>query len=86
VSYGAATAIRTAAIDPRIGAVVAMTPFSDLRGAARSFIRHYVPFDSRWSDDEVDAVIDEAATAAGFDVAAAARAASPIGITGTPGR
>lgn len=37
VSYGAATAIRWASIDPRVTAVVALAPFADLRSIVPNF-------------------------------------------------
>jgi pimeloyl-ACP methyl ester carboxylesterase len=67
VSYGAATAIGLAAIDERVRTVVAVTPFATFRGSAASFVRHHVPFNCRWSDEELNAMIDEAAARAGFD-------------------
>jgi len=68
ISYGAAVAIDWAAIDPRVGSVVALEPFSDPRRAIIEFSRGYAP-------DQVKGVTD-----AQF-AAAEARAARLAGFT-----
>jgi pimeloyl-ACP methyl ester carboxylesterase len=42
-SYGAATAIELAAVDPRVLAVVAIAPFSSLDDVVPAYARHYAP-------------------------------------------
>jgi pimeloyl-ACP methyl ester carboxylesterase len=61
VSYGAATAIEWAGIDPRIEAVVAIAPFASLRAV----VPGYLPF--KLPNAFVNHCIDAAAAAAGFD-------------------
>lgn len=69
ISYGAATAIHLAAIDKRIRAVVAVSPFSDMR----SEVSHYVrtvglpavgPF---LSEEYIQRAVDEAGEIGGFE-------------------
>jgi len=69
ISYGATTAIHLAAIDPRIDAVVAVAPFSDMR----SEVAHYVrtigmpgvgPF---LPEETIQSAIDEAGELGGYE-------------------
>ena len=67
-SYGASTAVQYAAIDPRVGKLVAISPFASLREVVPAYLRWMlgglaalVP--QRW----VNARIDEAGRIASFD-------------------
>ena len=61
ISYGAATAIQWAGIDPRVVAVVAIAPFASLRDV----VPGYTPI--RLPGSFVDSCIDEAGREADFD-------------------
>jgi pimeloyl-ACP methyl ester carboxylesterase len=67
-SYGAATAIQWAAIDPRVKAVVALEPFSTLRDAARDAWPTLLG-KRRWmfSDGSVQDAVSLAGSLANFD-------------------
>jgi pimeloyl-ACP methyl ester carboxylesterase len=60
-SYGAATAIEWAGIDPRVAAVVAVAPFESLRAVVPGYTP--VPLPASF----VDRCIDQAGARAGFD-------------------
>jgi uncharacterized protein len=60
-SYGAATAIEWAGVDPRIGAVVAIAPFASLRAVVPGYAP--VPLPTSF----VDGCIERAGIRAGFD-------------------
>jgi uncharacterized protein len=62
-SMGAAVALQAAAVEPRVRAVVAVSPFSDLRAAARGIAPFFV---SDWS---LDASLRRAESLAHFRVA-----------------
>jgi pimeloyl-ACP methyl ester carboxylesterase len=67
VSYGAAVGIDWAAIDPRVGSVVALEPFSDPRKAIVEFSRGYAPQQVKGISDAQFAVAEvRAAHIAGF--------------------
>lgn len=60
LSYGAATAIEWAGVDPRIQAVVAVAPFASLRAV----VPGYVPF---LSPDFINGAVDLAGKMGGYD-------------------
>ena len=67
-SYGAATAIELAGVDPRIEAVVAVAPFADLRSVVPDYLRFYLP--GLWRlvpAARIQRAIDEAGRQAAFD-------------------
>ncbi|HVU62719.1 MAG TPA: alpha/beta fold hydrolase, partial [Phycisphaerales bacterium] len=68
MSYGASTAIMSAARDPRIGAVVAVAPFESMRKIVPHFVRLLVP-GYGWcaTDAELDRIVQERAAAAGLN-------------------
>jgi len=66
VSYGAATAILLAGIDPRVRAVVAVSPFATMRDEVHHYIRRFVP-SILLSDARIDESIDAAGRLANFD-------------------
>jgi dipeptidyl aminopeptidase/acylaminoacyl peptidase len=68
LSYGAATGIEWAGLDPRVEAVVAIAPFASLRAVVPGYVPVKLP---SWF---VNHAIDVAADAAGFD----ADRASPV--------
>jgi pimeloyl-ACP methyl ester carboxylesterase len=77
-SYGAATAIEWAGIDPRVTAVVAVAPYESLRAVVPGYAP--VPLPASF----VDGCIDEAGARAGFDpdlaspLAAIAKTRAPV--------
>jgi len=67
VSYGAAVGLDWAAIDPRVGSVVALEPFSDPRRAIVQFTRGYMPEQVKGiTDDQFASAEDQAAHIANF--------------------
>ena len=67
-SYGAAVAIQLAARDPRLGAVVAVAPFSSLREVATDYEQKYLPAPLKLIPDAwFQSAIDEGAKLAEFD-------------------
>jgi pimeloyl-ACP methyl ester carboxylesterase len=68
VSYGAATAIQFAALEPRVKAVVAVAPFREMTSEVNHYVRRlwWVPI---WavSKEEVAQAIARAGVMAGFD-------------------
>jgi pimeloyl-ACP methyl ester carboxylesterase len=85
MSYGAATAIEWAGVEPRVAAAVAVAPFASLRDVVPLYVPASVPvigrFLPRWL---IMRVVDRAGRIAGFDPdaaspkAAAAQAHAPI--------
>ncbi|HVM60406.1 MAG TPA: alpha/beta fold hydrolase [Verrucomicrobiae bacterium] len=73
VSYGAATAILLAGIDPRVRAVVAVAPFATMRDEVHHYIRRFVP-SLLITNAQIDKSIDAAGRLANFDP----QAASPL--------
>jgi len=68
VSYGAATAIEWAAIEPRVKAVVAVAPFASLREVVPLYFRRMFPRASRLVPSWLlNAVIARAGRLGGFD-------------------
>ncbi len=68
MSYGAATAIQFAAIDPRVDAVVAVAPFANMRDVAPRYTRIFRPvFGWLISDREYQQAITEAGQRAGYN-------------------
>lgn len=60
-SLGGGTVLQHAAIDDRVAGVVALAPFSDFRGAIRSFRQNLTPWlDEDWLMDGFDAASAEA--------------------------
>jgi pimeloyl-ACP methyl ester carboxylesterase len=75
VSYGAATAIEWAGVEPRVAAVVALAPFSSLRAVVPGYVRHFFPA------AEVllpGFLVDRAIARAGRDASFDPDAASPL--------
>lgn len=67
ISYGASMSLLWAAQDPRVGAVVALEPFSNSREAPREFARALMPkISGMVSDAEFAHAADEAARLGGF--------------------
>jgi pimeloyl-ACP methyl ester carboxylesterase len=72
VSYGAATGIQLAGIDPRVRTVVAIAPFSSLDKVVPDYVRHYVPLLWRLIPDAyIAGGIEQGGVLAHFDPAAA---------------
>ena len=72
VSYGAATAIQYAAIEPRVTAVVAVAAFATLREEAPNFGRHILPIPGLFlADADYADVVTRAGKIANFDPDAA---------------
>ena len=69
ISYGATTAIHLAAIDPRVKAVVAVAPFSDMRSEVSHYIRTIgLPgLGPLMSEEAIQAAVDEAGDLGGYD-------------------
>ncbi len=68
VSLGAATAIQLAAIDPRVRAVVAVSPFANLRTEVKSFAQTVLPLPGLFlSDTDYKNIVDSAGKIANFD-------------------
>ncbi len=61
LSYGAATAIEWASIDPRVKAVVAIAPFTSLRAVVPGYVPVKLP------SSFINGCIDDAGQEAGFD-------------------
>jgi pimeloyl-ACP methyl ester carboxylesterase len=85
ISYGASTVLQFAGRDPRVKAVVAVSPFATLRSVLPQYARTILPGIGRAiSDATLQGAIDEAGRAGGFDpddadaVAAARRTAASI--------
>ena len=72
MSYGAATAIETAGIDPRVKAVVALAPFATMREEVPHF-GHTMLGGLTWylSDQDFTGIVDEAGKLANFNPDAA---------------
>jgi pimeloyl-ACP methyl ester carboxylesterase len=67
-SYGATTSIHLAAVDPRVRAVVATSPFSSMREEVPQYGQAMVPgIGVVLSDETIQEAIDEAGRRAGFD-------------------
>jgi len=67
-SYGAATALQYAALDPRVDKVVAMAPFASLREVVPAYLAWFFGGPARLVPSAlVDALVDGAARHAGFD-------------------
>jgi uncharacterized protein len=67
-SYGGATAIQLAGVDPRVEAVVAVAPFADLRSVVPDYLRCYLPVLWRLVPaSRIQRAIDEAGRQAAFD-------------------
>jgi pimeloyl-ACP methyl ester carboxylesterase len=68
ISYGAATSIQLAGLDPRIAAVVAVAPFSTMRDVVPDYARTVLPgIEQGISDDDLQAAVDEAGLRGAFD-------------------
>jgi pimeloyl-ACP methyl ester carboxylesterase len=78
ISYGAASAIHLAARDPRVSAVVAVAPFSDMRSEVSHYIRTVgLPgVGTFMAEEKIQLAVDEAGQLGGFspDLADAALA------------
>jgi len=72
ISMGASTAIQYAARDERVDAVVAISPYANMREVAGRAVASLAPW-KQWPNREerVDAVIDQAGEQGGFDPDAA---------------
>lgn len=67
-SYGGAVAVMTGALDPRVRAVVAASPFASLRSVMVDYERKYLPAPlSLVPDAWFQGAVDDAAKLAGFD-------------------
>ena len=67
-SYGAATALQLAALDPRVDRVVAIAPFASLREVVPAYLAWILGPPGRWLPAQlVDELIDGAAAQANFD-------------------
>ncbi len=87
ISYGASTAIMLSAEDPRIDAVVAVSPFSSMREIVPHFVRIFLPWVGwHMSDAEITRIVDAGGAEAGFDPDEAdiAAAAAAGGAEGAP--
>jgi dipeptidyl aminopeptidase/acylaminoacyl peptidase len=72
-SYGASVALELGARDPRVKAVVAVSPFASLREVFGDYRRKYLPAPLRLIPDAwFDAAIDDASRIASFDPDASA--------------
>jgi pimeloyl-ACP methyl ester carboxylesterase len=68
ISYGAATSIQLAGLDPRIAAVVAVAPFSTMRDVVPDYARTVLPgIEMGISDDHLQAAIDDAGLRGAFN-------------------
>ena len=68
MSMGAATAIQLAGRDPRVRAVVAVAPYTNLRAVGAHAIRVFIPLRGWWlSEVDIQRLITEAGDMAGFD-------------------
>jgi pimeloyl-ACP methyl ester carboxylesterase len=68
MSYGASTAIMAAALDPRVHAVVAVSPFESMRKIVPHFVRLLMPvYGMCATDRELDDIVQKRAAAAGLD-------------------
>jgi pimeloyl-ACP methyl ester carboxylesterase len=71
-SYGGATALQLAALDPRVERVVAMASFASLREVVPAYLEWFFGPPGRWIPRAmVDELIDGATARAGFDADAA---------------
>jgi len=71
-SYGGATAIQWAAIDPRVRTVVAVSSFATMRNAVHDASKAILPFPLHLLLDwRIDPIVDRAGQQAGFDPDAA---------------
>ena len=84
-SYGASVAIHLAGRDPRVGAVVAVAPFSSMRDEVPHYLRTVFPVASSLvSKEKWQEAIDEAGRRGGFDpdeanaLTAIRRTAAPV--------
>lgn len=87
ISMGAATAIETAAIDPRIDAVVAVAPYTSMRAAVPRLMRLLLPvYGWMLTAEKIDRIVDAAGKEGGFDpgqanpLAAVQRVKAPVRI------
>jgi pimeloyl-ACP methyl ester carboxylesterase len=72
VSYGAATAIEWASVEPRVAAVVAVAPFASLRQVIPGYVRHFSPVVGGLVPGFlIDRAVARAGRTAGFDPDAA---------------
>lgn len=68
MSYGGATAIEFAGVDPRVRAVVSVGAFADMRGAIPGALKTFFPvFTWFKSDEEYRRIIDAVGEVGGFD-------------------
>ncbi|MBI1904539.1 MAG: alpha/beta fold hydrolase [Planctomycetia bacterium] len=68
ISYGASTVLQFAGRDPRVHAVVAVSPFANLRSVLPQYARTILPGVGRTiSDETLQEAIDEAGRRGGFD-------------------
>lgn len=68
ISYGAATAVHLAGIDPRISTVVAIAPFASMRGEVPHYLQTVLPgLQYVVSDEQMNVTVDSAGTLAGFN-------------------
>lgn len=67
ISMGGATAIQTAAREPRIDAVVSVAPYTSMRAITPLVARRLLPGLNFTSDDEINAMVEEGAAEHGFD-------------------
>lgn len=83
-SYGAAVALELAALDPHVGAVVAVSSFASLRSVVSDYRDKYLPAPLKLVPDSwFQGAVDEAAIIAGFNpergpLWSAARARAPV--------
>ena len=67
-SMGAATAIQLAARDPRVEAVVAVSPYTTMRDVVPHLVHKALPFSRSFIEPEkIDQLVDQAGERAGFD-------------------
>jgi dipeptidyl aminopeptidase/acylaminoacyl peptidase len=72
-SYGASVALELGALDPRVKAVVAVSPFASLREVFGDYRRKYLPLPFRLLPDAwFEAAVDDASFIASFDPDASA--------------
>lgn len=68
MSYGAATALQLAALDPRVDAVVALASFSSMREEVPDFVRAVLPgIGRRISEQTIQRAVDDAGYRGNFD-------------------
>lgn len=79
ISYGGATAIQLAAVDPRVRAVVAIAPFSSLRAVVPNYVDTYLPLLGKAMPSSfIQSAIDEAGMVAHFHPDAASPLSSIV--------